>query len=534
MHNGREMPVSGAGGETIWTARDAKAIPAALRALREGYRVLTRPGVEVHRVWLDTADWRLHRAGAALAAVRNGDGPATLEFSPNGSGAVDVVEDADGGPWPRLLDGLPADLRPRLARIVDIRALLTVAEVSGSIVTGALLDDEGKTVVRLVHERPAEIAGTGVKLPARLHLIPVRGYQADSKRAARILRSAGLIAETRSAYDLALVGSGRDPSGPTMPAMGPDQPGSVAVATVLLGFLAEMEATLEGTIADIDTEFLHDFRVAVRRSRSAVKLLGDALPAALAAWAAPQLKWLGDLTTPVRDLDVHLLGLPDAGARLHGGRPEDLQPLANYLEQIREAERRSLVRGLRSARFTRFRTRWRGELEKIAAGGTAEGGLPALLVAEQTAAELARERLARAHRRVLKPGSRITPASPAEDLHNLRKRGKELRYLLEIFAGLLDTGHARGLVKDLKGLQDVLGAFQDSEVQREAVVALAESMLAAGGAPAATFLAMGEIAARLHDDQLAAREEFEKRFQRFADATPGGGIASLVVADPPG
>ena len=91
------------------------------------------------------------------------------------------------------------------------------------------------------------------------------------------------------------------------------------------------------------------------------------------------------------------------------------------------------------------------------------------------------ERLAGADRRVLRRGSRITAASPAEDLHDLRKRAKELRYLLETFAPLLDPGDARGAVKELKALQDVLGTFQDSEAQREAIYALATDMMAREG-----------------------------------------------------
>jgi len=36
-----------------------------------------------------------------------------------------------------------------------------------------------------------------------------------------------------------------------------------------------------------------------------------ALPAHVRKAWEPQFKWLGDLTTPVRDLDVYQLGLPD-------------------------------------------------------------------------------------------------------------------------------------------------------------------------------------------------------------------------------
>ena len=40
-----------------------------------------------------------------------------------------------------------------------------------------------------------------------------------------------------------------------------------------------MTENLPGLLDDIDTEFLHDFRVAVRRTRSTLKLGRPALPA---------------------------------------------------------------------------------------------------------------------------------------------------------------------------------------------------------------------------------------------------------------
>jgi CHAD domain-containing protein len=61
-----------------------------------------------------------------------------------------------------------------------------------------------------------------------------------------------------------------------------------------------------------------------------------------------------------------------------------------------------------------------------------------------------------------KRGSAIMPQSASADLHDLRKRCKELRYLLEFFASLHDPATHRRIIKDLKSLQDCLGAFQDS------------------------------------------------------------------------
>ena len=65
-------------------------------------------------------------------------------------------------------------------------------------------------------------------------------------------------------------------------------------------------------------------------------------------------------------------------------------------------------------------------------------------------------------------------------------------------------------------MQDVLGTFQDSEAQREAIYALATDMMARDGASARTILAMGEIAARLQEDQDSSRARFAAMFERFA------------------
>ena len=515
--------MKGSSSPQIWVSPEASAIPAALRALANiGTVTMTRP-VSTRRIWLDTVDWRLYRKGMALTATaRAGSDEHTLELS-TADGAI-VTAGPDALAWPRLLAGLPEQLRPCLEPVLGVRALLTVVQTSGTSITGRLLDTEGKTVLRLVHERPATISGSRDRLPGRLWLIPVRGYAAAGTSAARILHGAGLIRDDRSGYSATLRAAGIDLETTPPPAMQADLPAGVAVARVLLSYLDEMEAAWEGTVSDIDIEFLHDLRVAVRRSRSVVKLLGDVLPPALVAWAGPQLKWLGDLTTPSRDLDVHLQEIPSLTARLTSARPEDLEPLARYLTGLRKGERRTLVRGLRSVRSERLRAQWRASLQDLARWDEQPDAGP-------TAAEFGLERLARAHRRVLRRGSRITPSSPAESLHNLRKRGKELRYLLEVFTPLLDPAEARSALKELKTLQDVLGTFQDSETQREAIYALATDMIARGNTPARTILAMGEMAAQLAQDQDSSRANFATAFERFAQRSGRRRTARLTWPD---
>ena len=61
-----------------------------------------------------------------------------------------------------------------------------------------------------------------------------------------------------------------------------------------------------------------------------------------------------------------------------------------------------------------------------------------------------------------RPGDRA--GHPAEQVHDLRKDAKKLRYLLECFASLLPTSRRKAFVKRLKALQDNLGEHQDAEV----------------------------------------------------------------------
>ena len=229
-----------------------------------------------------------------------------------------------------------------------------------------------------------------------------------------------------------------------------------ALRAVLLQLLDTLEANVPGTLRDIDTEFLHDLRVAVRRTRSALKLAGDVLPASVPARFRPEFKWLGDLTTPTRDLDVYLLNYDEMADALVSATPAELEPFHAHLARRRVIEQRALARGLRSARFSRLTCEWRSVLT----------GLSVPRAGERTA-ELAARRLRRAHRRVLRQGRAISADSPAEQLHDLRKRCKELRYLLEIFASVFDPQAYQRALKDLKGLQDCLGEFQDHQVQQE-------------------------------------------------------------------
>jgi CHAD domain-containing protein len=115
----------------------------------------------------------------------------------------------------------------------------------------------------------------------------------------------------------------------------------------------------------------------------------------------------------------------------------------------------------------------------------------------------------------VRDGRAIGADSPPEALHDLRKSGKELRYLLELFGGAFEDDTVDETVKALKGLQTVLGRFQDRAVQIESLRALRDELAGEPDGPAA-LIALGPVLGLLSADQAAAREEFEERFEAFA------------------
>jgi len=467
---------------------DLRAVAAVLAVQ---FTVEPGPKVLVHRAHLDTFDRRLRAAGLllehhtaaarSLLVLRRTDAPAVTT-------AVSALT------WPAFAAALPKGLvRDAVGRASGIRALMVVSAQQRRVCRVDLCNKDAKVVARLELDEPA---ADGTK--ARLTVLELRGYEDQARRAAQLLADLGL----RPVDDA----DGTDPQEVAATAViDPAATATELMAIELGDFLSEMQRNLPGLLADIDTEFLHDFRVAVRRTRATLKLGRPVLPPELRSRWEPAFKWLGDLTTPVRDLDVYELDLPAMAGWLQAAEPADLEPFAAHLRSRRDVERRTLVRGLRSARFDRLVTQWRQALADLASTAEPEP-LSAVALAEPS--------IARAFRRVARDGAVISAESAPEDLHTLRKRCKELRYALEVFAPVIDKDARKQAVGDLKGLQDVLGRFQDSEVQRQSLKEYAEQMMA-HGTPAGAVLAMGELTGHLDAEQHRARREFDAAFARF-------------------
>jgi CHAD domain-containing protein len=419
-----------------------------------------------------------------------------------------------------LVGDLPEGiLRTKLAPLIDVRALTPLAHIRGSRRVYRVTDDEDKTVVRLLLDEPELVGENGhgnAALRPRLRVVAVRGYDRDGERVARLIgERLGLKAAKLTVQDEAVKRSGGHPGGCSARAveLQAGERAGVAAAKLLRHQLEVIEQNLPGAIADVDSEFLHDLRVGVRRTRSLLRELRAVFPPGALAHFREEFRWLQQVTGPCRDLDVYLLDFDDFRASLAAQRRADLDPLRGLLKRRRTLERRRLLKALRSERTSKLLAGWGAFLEQLEAAsrnGHARGA------AGKPIAEVAGRRIGKVYRRMVRAGREIDDASPPVALHDLRKQGKELRYMLEFFSQLYPEHVVGPAVKSLKALQDTLGRFQDRQVQALLLSSLGDEVRALDDG-AAALMAMGQLIERLETQEAEARSEFAGRFGRFAD-----------------
>jgi CHAD domain-containing protein len=492
---------------------DEMTLEAAGDALTDHLPVRERPAVESDRTFYDTFDGLLHDAG--VSAVHENGRLALIDRATAAEhAAVAIPQPTQPLLASQLEDG---PLRSALEPLVEVRALLPLVHVHSRARALDVLDDQRKTVVRMTIEEPAVVSASKREIPIRprVRLALVRGYDRELEQVREALeRELGFRPADQPMIDEAVRASGGVPGGIPSKVHVPlaaDQRSDAAAVAVLRRLLEVIEANLEGTIADIDSEFLHDFRVSVRRTRSVQRELRWVFPPTELAGFRTEFRWLQGMTGDSRDLDVYVLEFDVLRSLLPDAMRSDLDPLLSVLKGRRLTARREMVRALRAERTSRLLSDWAAFLEELVARPVHDR--PG---AQKPIVELSGRRIRKVYRRMVKMGSAIDAASPPEDYHDLRKKGKELRYLLELFGTPLYPGDVvKPMIKTLKSLQDVLGRHQDREVQVATLSSLRDEVSARPCGPAA-LMAMGALVQRLGEDEQAARSEFAASFGRFA------------------
>jgi CHAD domain-containing protein len=492
-------------GQTYQIA-DPADIDAVVSRLRGAFEALDVTETSTTFTVHDTFDWRLYHKGWQLSRR---DRHWVINRLADGRIVADVTVDS---PNPRAFYGdFPASEFSRcLAPVLEMRALMPIAEVTQHSMLLNLCNIDRKTVARLTIER-IEIKGGR---PPFMHCRPqpVRGYENQADEVAGILDEMGFATAQGSPVMVCLEQSGFEPGGYSSKidvTLAPDLPAAAAVQHIMASLVATMQVNLPGVRGDIDSEFLHDFRVAVRRARSLLGQIKGALDAETTATLQQQLKAIGAMTGNVRDLDVYLL----KKTAYRDLVPDFLKPGVVQLFQTLQRKRRHATDRMIKAMAGEDFAAAMQALERFVTSDAS--ALPAGMAGSHPIGAIAMAAIYKRYRRVVKKGRRIDAATPNSQLHALRIDCKKLRYLLEFFASLFPENQIKGLIKQLKQLQENLGDFNDLSVQQHFLIEHLSTLRPQSAQVVVVSAAIGGLVARLYASHATVREQFMDVFARF-------------------
>ncbi|MEQ8345133.1 MAG: CHAD domain-containing protein [Sneathiellaceae bacterium] len=507
-----------------------------VRAFKQG-RALTR---HLRSVYFDSADQALRRSGMTLRVRHIGARRVqTVKAAPDHSQGLAVRREWEcdvEGDLPDLAAIGDTDLQHDLARLLDGRKLQAMFESDIRRTAWQLRPPAGGRI---------ELALDIGVLAAGDRRLPVYEVELELKDgpvaaifdiAAELGATVPFAFECRSKADrgfaLAMPGPPAWLKAKGI-ALAPQMTTQEAFVAVAGTCLAQAEANEAAARDGRDPEGVHQLRVACRRLRSAFSLFRPVLPPAQAALAA-EIKWFAGELGAARDWDVFLAETLAPLRQALPGEP-DLEALQAAGERCRRAGYDRVRAAIDSPRYTAVKLELRRWLADPDWHRSLEADAARLLFSPVVdLADLLLERRAKAVRKL---GSRLATLSLPQ-LHELRIRGKKLRYATEFFASLYPGKKAKAYSGALARLQDVLGVLNDSVMAHD----LLQRAAAADGMANATFharvdgLVTGWCAAQSQArlGSLAAQWKAFSRRGRFWHLHPAADLSpALRRARPP-
>ncbi len=420
---------------------------------------------------IDSFDWRLCRSGEAFVVVDAADGlsaeglAVNTRRKPENTGELPAARrfpppvPADSEAIATLSSRFPDVEKRRAGRRLLVLGSITVKESRHRIV-----DKNAKTLAVVKGLTPS---GRGER--SYFCVFPLRGF---SKALRPLIAALGQDSDSAKTFVDRLARSARrnlfDYGGkPTIP-LTPEMTSAEAYTRVISYLFDVIRVNVVGMLDQTDDEFLHDFRVALRRLRTVVSSLEVDLPQG----DADALRRLWDATGEARDLDVFLAQQYNLRNNASAPVERELLELFSRLEDLRSdayARLGLLVSHTSLSNLEEALLFARPADAELPIGGRVEK----LIRRRDKKFEKAVERLVALAAGGSGAGSspRGTPVEPPQDtntaldklLHAARIRAKKARYVREVFSGLPAPTHGKrgGEVKRLRKLQDALGAYND-------------------------------------------------------------------------
>ena len=269
-----------------------------------------------------------------------------------------------------------------------------------------------------------------------------------------------------------------------------DAPALAHVRWALERHARSLRANDPGARLGREPESIHQMRVATRQLRA---VLRAARPLLIPEWAdslREELRWLGRLLGPARDLDVQLAYFREESAALDARDRRPLTPFIAHLETRRNTVQEVLLNELKSVRYLDLIRR----LQQAPHDPTA-------VESTATLRDLAKQEFTKLRNTIRQGGHTPNHAT----IHETRIKTKRARYAAELAEPTVGKTATR-FINKARVVQGVLGMHQDA-IQAEAHI---RAFLKQSTNTRAAF-----VAGRMVERQRQRREKARKKMPRL-------------------
>jgi triphosphatase len=479
----------------------------------DGLVLEPRSTLQIVDTYLDTDDWRIHRAGFALRVrSESGKSEATLKSLHSVSTEVadrrELTETLENS-QSESIGKLTGKVGTRVQAVTGEQALRHLFEIRTTRQRYSIRKQDAAQPLGEIALDDTAVARSLGEPETRLQRVEVEVLGEDRELLESLVKTlrgdCPLEAAPDSKYSQGLKAAGLVPA--PAPKFAPTEVhASMPMAEVaranLRRYLSVWHAHEFGARLGDDPEELHDMRVAARRLDGILRQFKSSLPASLLR-VRPIIKKVLRALGDVRDLDLALLELEIFGNELPASDRAGLEPLKRHLVSERGRLRARMLSMLDAASV-------QSGLQKVASALATEP-----TAAQQSTADIALnaapDMIRLRYGKLRKRANKLGPDSSTEAYHEVRGRVKKLRCALESVAVIYGKP-ADEMLRALRRWQESLGVQQDAAVASRRLTVLAASP-SKDMVPETLFL-MGRLAEHYVRAAGLARDRNAKAYRR--------------------
>ncbi len=479
----------------------------------DGLVLEPRSSLQIFDTYLDTDDWRIHRAGFALR-IRSGSGrsQATLKSLASAS-----AEAADRRELTETLENSESEsirqsigpVGTRILALSGARALLPLFEIRTSRQRFAIRrEGEAQQLGEMALDETVISGPNGAPRTSmqRVEVEALTEAHEPLRSLVKTLQSECALqaaSDTKFSHGLKSIG--------LAPALAPQfaPPTIDASMTMTEIALANLRRHLSawhlhepGARLGDEPEELHDMRVAGRRLDAILRQFRSSLPQSFLR-IRPTLKTVLRALGPARDLDVALSELETFSREVPKSDRDSLEPLKRHLASERDRARARMLSVLDSIWV---QTNLQEFTSLLAAPSAASRQL-----SPESALNVSSGLIRRRYRKLRKRADVLESDSSTEAYHGVRGQVKKLRYALEAVAPIYGKP-ADEMLRALRRWQEKLGVQQDAAVASGRLKAIAGAP--PKDIPPGTLFMMGRLAEHYASVAVRARKRDAKAYRK--------------------